>query len=154
MAYLQESTVPRRLKTNNSVSSADSYPSHETSIPSNRHIQTGPYFRNMDMSMVDGGVVVLSSVSLVKSKIGVTGHIEYKNIQHSYEDDDDDDIVSDKESIGLIEDKDLNEDLDQEEENNDSEDENDATRRSGNNKVFTQSAAHVMSIENLVGPST
>ncbi|KAF9402489.1 hypothetical protein BGX21_009932 [Mortierella sp. AD011] len=55
-------------------------------------------FVNMDMGMVDGGVVMLSSMSLVKSKMG---HIEYKNIQHSYDDDDDDDdIVSDEELIG------------------------------------------------------
>ncbi|KAG0300180.1 hypothetical protein BGZ98_009382 [Dissophora globulifera] len=72
------------------------------------------------------------------------GHIEYRDMRHPY---DEEDMMSDKESIGLTED----EDLDEEDLDHDNEDE----EQVGDDKcrVYGQSTAHVMSIENLVGPS-
>ncbi|KAF9106559.1 Myb- protein A [Mortierella sp. AM989] len=177
MARLQESTLPHEFKMNNSGylpgstamnrsdsgSFTDSYYSHETFIPSIRHIQTGSYIKDMDAAMVDGecGRALKREPSQERDEHR-TGHIEYKSIQHSYEEEeDDDDMISDKESIGLTEDEDLDdEDLSQEYDEDDDEDDNNDNDSDGNaraggssNKVFTQSTAHVMSIENLVGPS-
>ncbi|KAF9437007.1 Myb- protein A [Entomortierella beljakovae] len=134
MARLQESTLPQGLKLNGSENLSGSNGSMTHSIG---HIQTGPYISD----------VLKRQPNQEWFGRNQTGHIEYQDAQSSYESEgDDDDMMSDKESIGLTEDEDLDdEDLYYEDD--------ETPRGCNNNKVYHQSTAHVMSIENLVGPS-
>ncbi|KAG0042335.1 hypothetical protein BGZ89_006941 [Linnemannia elongata] len=94
------------------------------------------------------------------------GHIEYRQRRYNHTDEEDEDMLSsDHESIGLTEDEDLDEkdldDLDEEDKDddpNDDEEEEEEEMVSGtvhhpSRRIYSHASANVMSIENLVGPS-
>ncbi|KAF9309793.1 Myb- protein A, partial [Linnemannia elongata] len=94
------------------------------------------------------------------------GHIEYRQRRYNHTDEEDEDMLSsDHESIGLTEDEDLDEkdldDLDDEDKDddpNDDEEEEEEEMVSGivhhpSRRIYSHASANVMSIENLVGPS-
>ncbi|KAF9541376.1 Myb- protein A [Mortierella hygrophila] len=94
------------------------------------------------------------------------GHIEYRQRHYNPTDEEDEDMLSsDQESIGLTEDEDLDErDLDDLDEDDkdvepDEDEEEEEEMASGivhhpGRRIYSHSSVNVMSIENLVGPST
>ena len=77
------------------------------------------------------------------------GHIEYE------EDNEDDSMLSDQESMGLTEDEDLEEDDfdDLHQDVDEDEEEVSFRKRVRGRRLYSQSTSHIMSIENLVGPT-
>ncbi|KAI1312238.1 Myb- protein A [Mortierella claussenii] len=159
LVRLQESTMPQTFKMNDGfmsrsrsgpTPSCNSNMPQENSIPSIRHIQTGPYLKS-DMVDHHSSHAIKRGPSQKREEDHYPAHIEYRSIQRPYEDDD---VLSesDKESIGLTEDEDLDEeDLGHEDADGKDEDDRSSSRRT--NRYYTQGATHVMSIDNLVGLS-
>ncbi|GJJ72321.1 transcription factor MYB, plant [Entomortierella parvispora] len=169
------------LNRSESSSSRDSFSSTETLVNSVRHLQTGPLATEPPKpSLTKGGPWghamkrepsheneesqpytfqsqqgnrrphhAFGRYSPPASMTRRHGHIEY-------EEENDDSMQSDQESMGLTEDEDLEEDdfddLHQEEGEEEAEEDSFRNRVRGR-RLYSQSTSHIMSIENLVGPS-
>ncbi|KAF9908321.1 hypothetical protein EC991_009965 [Linnemannia zychae] len=156
----------RTMSTSSSAASVDAM----VIVPSVRHIQT-----IVENSSNDCGRAMKREPSQeVENSMTIGGrfhhhhpnhaHIDYRQRRYntnnrSTDEEDEDMLSSDQESIGLTEDEDLDEgdlcDLDEDDKENDDEEE--MTLASGiahpGRRIYNSSSVNVMSIENLVGPS-
>ncbi|KAG0366334.1 hypothetical protein BGZ54_005513 [Gamsiella multidivaricata] len=154
---LDRFTGPMFLSRPRSTASA-AFLSRDVLIPSVRYIQAGPFFKGMDSDVIEEGCGrAVKREAIPEGEEHCHGHIEYRNMAQPYDDED----FTDKESIGLTEDEDLDDDdmnindSDDDDDDDSSADKDDVEEVGGNNsRIYgNQGTAHIMSIENLIGPS-